>query len=155
MPEQSSLFSGDFPAKTSATPEKAKGLKAREANYGLICSGLFEEHDPVGYWLRMSVERSLGRLTQCGKIWSLLATPSGRSLCLHLRLEPRTAAKGFLSSEQGAMWPTASATDYNGGASMKSVIARGRNPLTNNLRDAVEAISGLPQLSTGIITESD
>ena len=154
MPEQSTLFLADSPVRTSAAPADRKGLKATEADYGLRCSGLFESSDPLGYWLRMSVERSSSRSIQYGTTWKLSTTKSGRSLYLHLRLVPLTAAKGFLLSAQVPMWPTPVRSDCKGAAKTRTG-GRNRNPLTNNLRDAVEAISGPRRRSTATTTGQD
>lgn len=134
------MFSEDSLAKTSAAPVVRKGLKAKEAGYGLRCFGLFESSDPLGCWLRMSVEQSSSRSTQYGTTWKLSATKSGRSLYLHLRLEPLTVVNGSLLSLAGAMWPTPVKSDYKGASRMRT-NKRSWNPLTNNLRDAVGAMS--------------
>lgn len=155
MQEQSTLFSEDSLARTYLSQDGRPDSRASAAVYGLKCSELLRHVDPVLWLLRTSVELSISPSIPCVWDWKKGDTASGLSSFQLLRLEPLTSAKGYSSSESAKMWPTASATDYKGAASTKSVSLRGRNPLTNNLRDAVEAISGLPLQSTATTTVQD
>ena len=155
MQEQSTLFSEDSLARTYLSQDGRPDSRASAAVYGLKCSELLRHVDPVLWLLRTSVERSISPSIPCVWDWKVRATKSGQSYYQLLRSVPRTSAKGYSSSESAKMWPTVSATDCKGGASVESVYSRGRNPLTNNLRDAVEAISGLPPQSTATPTARD
>lgn len=148
MQEQSTLFSEDSLARTYLSQDGRPDSRASAAVYGLKCSELLRHVDPVLWLLRTSVELSISPSIPCALEWRKGDTASGLSSFQLLRSALRTSAKGFSSLESAKMWPTASATDYKGGASVESVYSRRRNPLTNNLRDAVEAISGLPPQST-------
>lgn len=155
MQEQSTLFSEDSLARTYLSQDGRPDSRASAAVYGLKCSELLRHVDPVLWLLRTSVERSISPSIPCALEWRKGDTASGLSSFQLLRLEPLTSAKDFSSSESAKMWPTPVKSDYNGGASVESVYSRGRNPLTNNLRDAVEAISVLPPQSTATTTAQD
>lgn len=50
-----------------------------------------------------------------------------------------------------ADWPTATTRDYKGARSAEAIAATGRNPMTNTLEDAIQAMerSGPPRTASG------
>lgn len=154
--EQLTLFAEDSPARTSALPAKWLGCSRGSGRHcGSTCCESCERFDPLLYLLKTSVELSIWRLTTLFPGFETRSTKSGRSSYLLLRLEPRTDGSAYLSSESGKMWPTPAVSDFNGAEGSESLLKRGRSPLTNNLRDSVKAVCGLPLQSAGTITGAE
>lgn len=139
MQEQSMLFSAGFLVKTYLSQDGRPDSRASAAAYGLKCSELLRHLDPVLWLLRTSVERSISPSIPCVWDWKRGDTASGLSSFQLLRSAPLTSAKGYSSSGSAKMWPTPVKSDYRGPALKRT--KRHRNPLTNNLRDAVRAVS--------------
>jgi hypothetical protein len=68
-----------FHARTSPSPEKAKGLTVLEAVSGSNTLALSKKSDPFSSSLRMCLAFELSGLTECSLTWKNLGTPGKRS----------------------------------------------------------------------------
>jgi len=143
---QLTLFTEAFlndPVKICQSQESSEGSKGSVAGSGLKCSELFTISDPLGYWLKMSVEQSISPSIPCTPVWSEKVTKSTLTSYQHLRLVRPTKGKDCSLSEPGKMWPTARASDCNGASRKRVLNAEGKAEGPWQLREAVLA-SGLP-----------
>jgi len=101
-------------AKTSQSRENRQGLRERVQASGSRCSGLLPSCDPLTSLLRTCVERAISPCLPSSPVWKEKATKCGQASYLLLRLVPPTEGKDSSSSESGAMWPTARASDWRG-----------------------------------------
>lgn len=141
------IIFGGFPCQDLSVAGRKAGLIDREGN--VTRSGLWfemlriiSEARPrfvVAENVRGAINAALDTVTR-GLAGG--ATKSGQSSYLHLRLVRHIRESESSSSACGKMWPTPTRRDYKGGAATVTVIAKGRNPMTNNLTDAVQAASG-------------
>ena len=110
--KQLTLFSEAFlndPAKTYHKQENKEGLKMKKETqpsgqaYGMKCSELSQNSDPVMSLLKMCVEQSISPSIPCTPTWSTKVTKSTLTSFLHLRLVRPTKGKDCLLSESGKM----------------------------------------------------
>ena len=136
--EQLTLFLEDSLARTSLpldrTSATGKALKGKGQDSGSKWQELFGSSDPFGYWLKTCVERLTLPSTRLRKTLRLQATKSGASCYLHLLVALPTEERDSLFAEQGKMWSTPIATDWNVPEDFSYTLQRGRNPLGNGLR---------------------
>jgi hypothetical protein len=128
------LFTEAFlndPARTSASQESNEDLKESVAGSGLKCSELFTISDPLGYWLKMSVEQSIRPSIQCNPAWKMKATKSGASSFLHLRLVRPTKEKGC------SLWRTPDANCDRGASSVERMDWKVEKKMPISINDQV------------------
>lgn len=104
--KQLTLFSEAFlndPAKTCPKQENREDLKGSGQGYGLKCSELSANSDPVMSLLKMCVEQSISPSIPCTPTWSTKVTKSTLTLYRHLRLVRPTKEKDCSLSELGKM----------------------------------------------------
>ena len=145
---QLTLFTEDFPVRTSASQGNRRDLKEPDQDSGLKCCESSQSADPLSSLLKTFVERSISPSIPCKPEWRQKTTRSGRSSFLQLHLAHPTKGKDCSSSESGGMWPTARAIDCNGASRKRVLNAEGKAEGPWQLREAVLA-SGprLPALS--------
>jgi hypothetical protein len=86
------------------------------------------------------------------RTWPRFGTLANGTLYRQPTLERRT--DGIASGSSAPMnsdWPTAAARDYKGARSADAIEATGRNPMTNSLEDAIQAVerAGPPRTASG------
>lgn len=91
------LSTADSRVRMYPLRENKEVCQGKEADSGSKCCESFEKSDPVGFWLKMSVERSISPSIPSKPVWSKKDTKSGRSSFLHLRLARLTKGRGSLS----------------------------------------------------------
>ena len=101
-------------AKTSASQASKRDCPVSAPASGTRCSELLVSLDPLTSLLRTCVERAISPCQPSYPVWKERATKCGRVSYQLLHLERRTSEKDCSSSESGAMWPTARASDYKG-----------------------------------------
>lgn len=144
------------PVKTSRSQGNRRDLKEHDQASGLKCCESSQSADPLSSLLKMCVERSISPSIPCTPVWSEKVTKSTRTSFQHLRLVRPTKGKDSSSSESGAMWPTARASDYkgcgpHGSKSQKYML--GKSYLCATVSEAEN--SGLLHQSTGTTTERE
>ena len=138
-------------AKTSRSRENRQDSKEKEVDSGLKCSESSMNVDPVGFLLKMFVERSILPSIPCKPEWRTKATKSGRSSYLQLHLARHTKGKECSSSESGKMWPTPSTRDYKGSNGPEHFAGKQR-PHMSQLPNAVKVAENsglLPPAQSG------
>lgn len=116
-------------AKTSASQASKRDCPGSAPASGSRCCELFPNSDPLTSLLRTCVERAISPCQPSSPVWKQKATKCGQASFLLLRLVPLTEGKDSSSSESGAMWQTARASDYkgcgpHGSKSQKYMLAR-------------------------------
>ena len=101
-------------AKTCQSRASKGDCQGNAPASGSRCSELLVNLDPLTSLLRTCVERAISPSIPCTPTWSTKVTKSTLTSYQHLRLERRTSGKDSSSSESGAMWPTARASDWKG-----------------------------------------
>lgn len=139
---QSQASKGDYPASAPAS--------------GSRCSELLVNLDPLTSLLRTCVGRAISPCQPSSPVWKEKVTKCGQASFQLLHLERRTDGKDSSSSESGAMWPTARASDYkgcgpHGSKSQKYMLAK--SYLCTTVSEAEN--SGLLHQSTGTTTERE
>lgn len=135
---------GDSPANPSPMQEKSEAIRTTVSS-GLKCYESSGKRSPLGSLARMLLGSSTWLSTRCALTWKEKATKSSRLLYQLAPSVRRTAEIASGSSEGEPPLATPRASDWKGAA--KTTEAKGRNPFTNSLMDAVE--NGLtPMLPT-------
>lgn len=132
--EQLTLFAEAFlDDHASRTHLQAKDEAQRmTVTSGLRCSELYKKQSPLGSLVRMCLGSSTWSSNNVFLTWKVQGTKCNRLLFQLARSTPRTHGIG------SGYWPTPTARDYKGTRSKAAMIASGRNPMTNNLCDAIE-----------------
>ena len=141
---QLTLFPADSPASLFRSPGSEEERRMTVTS-GQKCSELYKNSGPLGLLVKMLLESSAWRSTQCFLTWKASATPAKRLLFRLVPSMPRTEGtdvqlfptvtaqdykhRGPNSKQQGLpeyvrMWPTPKASDYKGSgpAGTKSAI---------------------------------
>lgn len=102
--EQLTLFPADSPASPSPLPGSVEARRMTVTS-GLKCSESLENCGPVGSLVRMLLESSIWRSTQCSLTWKKKDMRGGR--CLY-RLAASTRRTGASAAQ---FWPTVTSFD--------------------------------------------
>ena len=102
--EQLTLFPADSPVSPSPSPGSAEARRTTVIS-GLKCSESLENCGPVGSLVRMLLESSIWRSTQCSLTWKKKDMRGGRCLFRLAASTRRTGASG------AQFWPTVTSFD--------------------------------------------
>lgn len=143
-------------AKTCQSRASKRDCPASAPASGSRCLELFPNSDPLTSLLRTCVERAISPCQPSYPVWREQATKCGQASFQLLRLERPISGKDSSSSESGAMWPTACASDYkgcgpHGSKSQKYMLAK--SYLCATVSEAEN--SGLRPQSTETTTAAD
>ena len=105
--EQLTLFPADSPASLFRSPGSEEE-RMMTVTSGQKCSELYKNSGPLGLLVKMLLESSAWRSTQCFLTWKASATPAKRLLFRLVPSMPRTGGTG------APLWPTPKESDYKG-----------------------------------------
>lgn len=121
----------DIPASRFHKQEKEQ--KTTQGICGLSSENTWKQLDLIEYCSKTSKDTYRLDSPQSSATWKKMVTTQRGEYSARVKLAHITRERESLS------WPTPATRDYKGGQNIETCKAKNRNPLTNNLADAVRA----------------